>query len=187
LVITFFIGLYGAAQPDAYRRAALALAPGPQRERVDAALVASSKNLSRWLLGRLIAMLFVGLTTTILFQVFKLPLAFGLGVLAGVLTFVEYAGAVISAIPPILIGFSQSPTTALAVAILFVVLHIIEGYVLTPLLARATVHLPPGVTLASQAILGALAGALGLTFSTPLLIVAISCAEVVRKPSEHAG
>jgi predicted PurR-regulated permease PerM len=182
LVVAFFIGLYGAAQPAAYRRAALALAPHAQRERVDAALTAATTNLTRWLWGRLVAMLFVGITTTVLFQVFQLPLAFGLGALAGVLTFIEYAGAVISAIPPILIALTQSSSTALAVALLFVVLHIIEGYVLTPLLARATVHLPPAITLATQAILGSLAGAVGLTFSTPLLIVAISCAEVISKP-----
>jgi predicted PurR-regulated permease PerM len=126
-------------------------------------------------------MAFVGITTTILFQVFGLPLAFGLGALAGTLTFIEYAGAVISAIPAILIAFTQSPSMALAVGALFTVLHIIEGYVLTPLLARATVHLPPAITLASQALLGTLAGAIGLTFSTPLLIVAISCAEANKQ------
>lgn len=186
LMIAFFIGLYGAAQPAAYRRAALQVAPRAHRERIDAMLTASATNLTRWLLGRLVAMAFVGITTTILFHVFNLPLAFGLGALAGALTFIEYAGAWISAIPALLIAFTQSPSMALGVGALFTALHVIEGYVLTPLLARATVHLPPAITLASQAVLGTLAGAIGLTFSTPLLIVAISCAETLREGKPRA-
>lgn len=58
-------------------------------------------------------------------------------------TFIEYAGAVISAVPPVLLGFSQSSSVGLAVLIAYVVLHVVEGYVITPLLARASVHLPP--------------------------------------------
>jgi predicted PurR-regulated permease PerM len=181
LVIACFIGLYGAAQPAIYKRVALQLAPRAHRDRVEAMLASTSTNLTRWLWGRLIAMAFVGITTTVLFQVFGLPLAVVLGVLAGALTFIEYAGAVMSAIPPILIAFTQSPSMALAVAALFTVLHIIEGYVLTPLLARATVHLPPAITLGTQAVFGTLAGAMGLTFSTPLLIVAVSCAEASKR------
>ncbi len=126
-------------------------------------------NLERWLLGRLVAMLFVGVTSGIAFVVLHVPLAFPLAVLAGLLTFVEYIGAFASAGPPILLALSQSPTRALWVAIVFAALHVVEGYVLTPLLAKTAVRFPPATTLASQAILSALLGPLGLTFATPLM------------------
>jgi predicted PurR-regulated permease PerM len=181
LVVIFFIGVYGAAQPQTYVFAALALTPGADRERVLVALQTTGENLTRWLLGRLVAMIFVGVTTSIAFHLFKLPLAVALGIFAGLLTFVEYAGAVISAIPPLLLALAQSTTTAVSVLVLYTVLHVIEGYVLTPLLARASVRVPPAIALGSQVLLGTLAGPLGITFSTPLLVVAISSVRAFRE------
>lgn len=181
LVVVFFVGVYGAANPRSYLDAALALSPLEDRPRVARALENIGETMRRWLLGRLVAMLFVGITSGIVFAILDVPLALILAVFAGLLTFVEYVGAVASAIPPILLAFTKSPTDALWVAILFTVLHVIEGYVLTPLLAGATVRVPPAVVLAGQVMMAALVGPLGLTFSTPLLVVAVAGAAAWRK------
>ncbi len=180
-VVLFFVGVYGAADPDSYARVLLWFVPSSKKRLVRRILDVSSNNLQRWLLGRLVAMLFVGVTSGIAFVVLKVPLAFPLAVLAGLLTFVEYIGAFASAAPPILLALTQSPTRALWVAIVFCVLHVIEGYVLTPLLAKTAVRFPPATTLASQAVLSTLLGPLGLTFATPLLVVVVSAAQEWRK------
>lgn len=176
LAVVFFVGVYGAARPSDYVRVVLAVTPKHLRRRVLRALHRVANNLTRWLLGRLVSMLFVGVTCAIAFSLLHVPLALSLAVLAGLLTFVEYIGAIVSAIPPLVLSFTRSPTDALSVLIVYSVLHLIEGYVLTPLLARATVRFPPALTLAGQIVLGTLLGPLGLTFSTPLLILFISAA-----------
>lgn len=185
LVVTFFVGIYGAAKPSAYIDAILALTPHELRPRVRRAAGVVAHNLQRWLLGRLAAMAFVGVGSGLVFVALGVPLAFALAVLAGFLTFIEYAGAIISAIPPILLAFTQSATTALWVAVAFVGIHVVEGYVITPLVARASARLPPAFTLAGQVVFGALVGVLGLTFSTPLLVVAAAAIGSFR--SERAG
>ena len=48
-------------------------------------------------------------------------------------------------------------------------MHVVEGYVLVPLVQRRAVHLPPALTLSAQVILGCLAGFIGLLFATPLV------------------
>ncbi|MGH7281419.1 MAG: AI-2E family transporter, partial [Polyangiaceae bacterium] len=130
LIVIFFVAVYGAAQPELYRDTALALTPPSMRGRMRRVLGAASQNLTRWLLGRLVAMTFVAVTTSIAFFLLKVPLALLFGMLAGLLTFIEYAGAVVSAIPPLIFAFSKSPATALAVFVVYCVLHIIEGYLL---------------------------------------------------------
>jgi predicted PurR-regulated permease PerM len=185
LFIIFFIGVYSAAQPGVYERALLSLLPPSQGARAHAALHATAENLTRWLLGRLVAMLFVGVTTTIAFHLLEVPLAVALGIFAGLLTFVEYAGALISGIPPVLFALAKSPASAVSVLALYTVLHVIEGYVLTPLLSRVSVRVPPAIALSSQALLGTLMGPLGLTFSTPLLVVVISTVQAFREEPEH--
>jgi predicted PurR-regulated permease PerM len=49
-----------------------------------------------------------------------------------------------------------------------VVAHGIEGYLVSPLVQRHTVQLPPAVTILSMTILGTLFGALGIILGTPI-------------------
>jgi predicted PurR-regulated permease PerM len=187
LVVVFFVTIYGAIQPQLYSRSLLSVVPEQHRERVQRALRAAHQNITRWMLGRMVAMLFVGLAATLGFELLGLPAPVLLGLFAGAMAFIEYAGAVISAVPPVLLALSQGPVHALWVLILFTVLHIIEGYVLTPLLSQASVRFPPALALAGQVLFGALLGPLGLTFSTPLLVLVVSSAGAWDKESSPVG
>jgi predicted PurR-regulated permease PerM len=171
LVAVFFIGLYGAAEPRAYSRALLAIVPPERRDRARDVLEEIRTNLSRWIVGRIVAMASVAVITTVGLVLAKVPLPIPLGILAGVFTFVEYLGAVVSAIPAVLVALGQGPTSALWVVVVFTVAHVIEGYLLTPALTRGTVRFPPAFTLAVQLLLGAFFGVAGLTFATPLAVV----------------
>jgi predicted PurR-regulated permease PerM len=172
LVLAFFIGLYGAATPDAYGRVLLQLVPPSRRGRADAILDDVTTTLTRWLGGRAIAMALVGVIVTIGLYALEIPLAGILGALAGWLTFVEYLGAVVSAAPALLLALSRGPAFVLGVGILFTVAHVLEGYIVSPLISRATVRIPPAFTLSSQIVMGSVFGVVGLTFATPILIVA---------------
>ncbi len=172
LVVVFFLGLYGAAQPRAYTAIVLKLVPIRLRDRTSLVLAEIGQELTRWLLGRLVAMLFVGVIVAIGLLALRVPMALPLAGLAGLLTFVEYVGAVASAIPPALLAFTRGPGAVLGVLALFTVAHVLEGYVLTPFLARTTVRFPPAYTLAGQVVLGAVFGIAGLTFATPTLVIA---------------
>jgi predicted PurR-regulated permease PerM len=180
-VVLFFVGVYGAADPEAYSKVLLWFVPSPKKRVVRRIATVTTENLERWLLGRLVAMAFVGVASGIAFVVLHVPLAVPLALLAGLLTFVEYVGAFASAAPPILLALSESPARALWVAVVFFALHVIEGYVLTPLLAKTAVKFPPATTLASQGVLSALLGPLGLTFATPLMVVIVTSAQEWRK------
>ncbi len=174
LAIVVFVGVYSAAQPRHYVGAIVHVLPRDRWKQALRAMHAVYTNLAYWLAGRLVAMTFVGVTSTIAFLALGLRFPLLLGLFAGLLTFVEYAGAVISAVPPVIVALAKGPSTALWVLLLFTGLHVIEGYVLTPMLARASVRLLPAFTLGAQVVFAVLVGPLGLTFSTPLLVVAVA-------------
>jgi predicted PurR-regulated permease PerM len=171
IVVVVFLGVYGAAQPDAYARVALQLVPARHRDRVATVLAEIAHQLGRWMLGRVVAMVFVGVVATVGLVLLKVPLALPLGILAGLLTFVEYLGAIASAAPACLLAFTTGPSHVLGVVILYVCAHLVEGYGLTPVLAKRTVAFPPAYTLAAQLILGSIFGVAGLTLATPVVIV----------------
>jgi predicted PurR-regulated permease PerM len=171
MIVVFFIGVYGAAQPETYPRVALTLVPAAQRARGRALLSEIGADLTRWLGGRAVAMAIVGALVTVGLLVLKVPLAWALGVFAGLLTFVEYLGAFVSAAPAMLVAFARGPMFVVWVGVVFTAVHILEGYVLTPFLVRTTVKFAPAYTLAAQVVLGAIFGVVGLTFATPAMIV----------------
>jgi predicted PurR-regulated permease PerM len=96
------------------------------------------------------------------------PLAFTLGLFTGVMIFIPYLGALLSEIPAVLVGLSVSPLTALWVLILYLGVHALEGYVLTPLVQRRAVRLLPIATILAQFLMWILTGLLGVAIATPL-------------------
>lgn len=176
-VVIAFVGIYGALDPGAYARVILTVVPEHRKARAAEVIHETAHRLARWLVGRIIAMAFVGVFTIIGLWIIDIPLAFTLGLLAGMFTFVEYVGAVTSAIPPMLLALTSNPMKALWVAVLFTIVHVVEGYVLTPIIARRAVHFPPAYTLAAQTLFGALFGVIGITFATPTCIIAATLIE----------
>jgi predicted PurR-regulated permease PerM len=179
LVVIGFVGLYGALDPDAYTNVALVLVSKERKARAREVLHEAGRRLGRWLIGRVVAMVFVGVVTGIGLHLLHVPLAVSLGVLAGLLAFVEYVGAVASAVPPVLLALGQGWGHVAGVCVLFLGVHLVEGYILTPFLARRAVHFPPAYTLAAQTLFGALFGPIGLTFATPTCIVGATLVEML--------
>jgi len=173
ILIVFIMGLYLASQPDLYARGLKHLVPARHRVRVGEVLDVIEDALRRWIMGRFGLMLINGLLTAIGLWILGVPLAFTLGLLAGLLNFVPNFGPWIAAIPAVLIAFLQGPQQALFVAILYFVLQSVDGYFLTPLVDRRSVELPPVLTITAQVLMGLAFGFLGILLASPLAAVAL--------------
>ena len=169
VVIVLFVGLYLAVKPDLYINGLLHLVPIARRPRVTEVLHTIGYSL-RWLLvGQLASMIVVGVLTSVGLMLLGVPLGLLFGVLAGLLEFVPTIGPLIAAVPAVLFALTQGTSTALLVVLLFAVIQVIEGNVLTPLVLQRAVDLPPVLTIAALVVLGTLFGFLGLLLATPLL------------------
>jgi predicted PurR-regulated permease PerM len=164
LVVT---ALYFAISPALYISGLVRLFPKPYRKRARNILLDVGRTLRWWSLGQLIDMTVVGLLSGIGLLVLGVPLALALGVLAGLFTFVPYFGAIAAAVPAMLVALSVSWETSLWVALIFLICHAIEGYVIAPLVQRSTVDLPPAITILSMTVLGTIFGPLGVILGTP--------------------
>ncbi|HEU4508420.1 MAG TPA: AI-2E family transporter [Pyrinomonadaceae bacterium] len=170
-IIVFIIGVYLASQPDIYARGLNHLVPFGYRARLGEILNTSHVALQRWLLGRFGLMFLNGGLTAIGLWILGVPLAFTLGVLAGILNFVPNFGPWVAAIPAVLVAFLQGPQQALYVGLLYIALQSIDGYVLTPIVDRKSVELPPVLTIVAQILLGLGFGFIGILLASPLTAV----------------
>lgn len=166
--ITVFIGLYGAADPGTYRRGFLALFPLGSRDRAGQMVDDVTHTLRWWLIGTFAKMTLVGLSVGIGLWLLDIPLALALGLIAFLFDFVPFVGPILAAGPALLVALATGPNEALYVCLLYLGVQAAENYVISPLIDQRSVHLPPAVAIASQVLLGALLGALGVVFATPL-------------------
>jgi predicted PurR-regulated permease PerM len=169
VVYVLFVTLYFAFSPAIYRRGVLALVPPVRRARAGQVIAALATTLRRWLGAQLITMIALAIASMIGLWLLGIPLALALGLLAGLLLFVPYLGSIASAIPALLIALTVSPMHVLYVGLLYVGIHLAEGYLLSPVLQRRAVDAPALLVLGSQLIAGALWGILGLMFATPIV------------------
>ena len=169
IVVIVFVALYLAAESRRYAEGLVRLVPPARRARAGEILHETASAIWYWMLGRLFSMAVLGIMTALGLWLLGVPLPAALGLLAGIMIFVPYIGSIASAVPSVIIAASINLTLAVYVIALYLGVHLIEGYILVPLVQRRAVHLPPALTLSAQVILGALAGFIGLLFATPLV------------------
>ena len=173
VVVVVFTAVYLAASPAIYRRGVVLLVPPRGHDRAREVLDVMGDSLWKWLIGQIAAMVIVGALTTVGLMLLGIPSALALGFLAGLLEFVPLIGPVMAAVPGILIAFAQSPQDAIWVAVLCLVIQQTEGNLITPLMQKRVVDLPPVITIGAIAAGGLLFGILGMFLATPLAIVAL--------------
>jgi predicted PurR-regulated permease PerM len=177
--ITILLAIYFASEPRFYARGFTKLFPIAQRRRVSEVLGSIGATLSWWLVGKAGSMLFIGVLTWIGLSIIGVPLALTLGLIAGLLSFIPNFGPIISALPALLLAFIDSPVTTLYVLALFIGVQLIESNIVTPLIERETVELPPGLTIIFQLALAVMVGGLGLVLATPLLAVIMVIVQMI--------
>ena len=163
--------LYFAIDPELYLGGVVRLLPPSYRGRGREILLEAGRALVLWSAGQFVDMLVVGTMAAIGFSVLHLPLAFGLAVLAGLLTFVPFLGALAAAIPALMVGFATGWHTAIWVVAVFACCHIVEAYIVGPFVQRRTVRLPPALTILAMTCLGSIFGLLGVVLGAPLAAV----------------
>jgi predicted PurR-regulated permease PerM len=179
VAVILFLGLYFAAEANLYTAGLLRLVPPPRRGRVAEILHETASALWYWTLGRLVSMTALGVLTAVGLSAIGVPLPVALGFLAGILTFIPFIGGFVSAIPSLLLAVSVNLDLAVYVVLLYLAVHLLESYILVPLVQRRVVHLPPALTLSAQIILGVLAGFLGLLLATPLVAAGLVVVRMV--------
>jgi predicted PurR-regulated permease PerM len=173
VLVIFLLGIYLASEPRFYIDGFTRLFPAARRVRAREVLKLIYNTLRWWLIGKAASMLFIAVVTWIGLRIMGVPLALTLGIIAGLLSFIPNFGPIISALPALLLAFIDSPTSAIYVAALFIGIQIVESNIVTPIIERETVELPPALTVIFQLALAALIGGLGLILATPLLAVVV--------------
>jgi predicted PurR-regulated permease PerM len=177
----FFVGLFAAANPRLYIEGTANLFPLRRRQRVLHLLHELGHTLRWWLVGQGLAMVIIGVSTWLVLWAFGVPLAPVLGVIVGLLGFIPYIGPILGLVPVAVVAGTQGVDILFYVVGVYVVVQIVEGYVITPLIQHRMVYLPPVFTIITQLVLGTILGVLGFILATPLAAVMLVLSRFYRE------
>ena len=158
-----------AAEPRLYERGAAWIVPMRAREGLYETLSKMAETMRRLMAGRLLGMAVEGVGVWFLLWIWGIPMAPLLGILTGLLAFIPNIGAIISGALVILVGFSVDTNSGLYAIAVYLVVQILDGYVIVPYVAKRSVDLAPALVLGAQLLLGALFGLLGLMFADTIV------------------
>jgi predicted PurR-regulated permease PerM len=169
LIIILFVAVFVAVDPGLYHAGLMHLFPHRARRKAGEVLSATATTLRRWMVMQLIAMLAIGVVTTVVLLLLGIKAAIALGIIAGLLEFIPYLGPILSAVPAIAMAVVDGPDKAIYVIIAYVAIQQLEGSVIQPLLMKEGLDIPPVLTILGQALLSLVLGFLGLMLAVPIL------------------
>lgn len=168
VALVLVAAVYFAADPGVYRRGFAMLFPPDQQDRVFNALDATGRVLRHWLGGQLVTMLLVGGVSALAYWMIGLPSPIALGLIAGVTNFIPFLGPFLSAIAPLVFAFSMDTQAVLWTLAAVVLIQQMEGNVITPLIQKRAVSLPPALGIFAIIVFGVVFGILGVFLAVPL-------------------
>jgi predicted PurR-regulated permease PerM len=113
----------------------------------------------------------VFLVTWIGLMLIGIQSAFILGIQAGLLAFIPTVGALIAGLIVVLASLASGWIAAASAFVLFLGVHALESYVLTPIIQRQALDIPPATLFAFQILLGVVFGIWGLALALPLMAI----------------
>ncbi|MEX0885911.1 MAG: AI-2E family transporter [Phycisphaeraceae bacterium] len=144
-------------------------------------------RLRWWVVGTMASMGVVGVLAYIGLTIVGLDFALPLAMLAGLAEIVPVLGPTIAFLIILLFAVTQDPALVLGVAIVWLIIQIVEPYVIVPTVMRQALRIPPLVTLFTVVLWARMLGPLGLVLAIPLNLTLWSFLErfVVQRHAER--
>jgi predicted PurR-regulated permease PerM len=167
----FVMSIYLALQPGVYREWLIALFPPVHRDLIRDVLRDLADALRAYIVAQLTTMSVLAALTAFGLYLLKVPYWLTFGIFTGAVAIVPFFGTLLSTTLPAMFVLSGpgGGTRALMVMGLGVVVHLIEGNLVSPLVMSHKIELPPVLTIMSVLVIGKILGPLGLVIALPML------------------
>jgi predicted PurR-regulated permease PerM len=183
--LMLFVAVIAAVNPRPLVSGVLRLIPAAHQPAAREVLTRVREAWLRWQLAVALDMLVLGSLLFVGLSIVGLPFALGFAMFSAFLTVIPNYGSIISAAPPIVVGLAESPTKALLVLLVYIIVNQVEGNLILPLIMARTVDMHPALVTLGLLAVGALFGLIGVVIAIPLLSLAIILVEVLWiEPSE---
>lgn len=145
--------------------------PSKWRYEIIAVVREIDRVLNGLIRGQLLIALLVGILVSTGLYFLNVKYALLIGILAGMLDIIPYFGAIIGATPAVTLALLHSPLLAFKVAVLFLIIHQLEGTVIGPKILGESVGLHPLSVIFFVFVGGEFGGLPGMLLGVPIAAI----------------
>ncbi|XKE93306.1 AI-2E family transporter [Metaplanococcus flavidus] len=167
IVIVPFILFYLLKDGEKLPEYILKLLPPRLRDDTREVFGEADKQLSAYIQGQLIVAFFIGVMVFIGFLIIGMDYALLLGVLAMFTSVVPYIGPAIAITPAVIIALVTSPFMLVKLAIVWTVVQLVEGNIISPQVMGKTLFIHPVTIIFVLLTAGSLFGVAGVILGIP--------------------
>lgn len=162
------IALFLSLEEQGLERVIRALTPKRYEAVVLNILEKSERKVSGWFGARILCSVFVGLLTFLICYVLKIEYAVSFGLFALVSNFIPIIGPIAAGAVIVVVVAAESWLKAVFFIAAFMLVQQIEGNILSPVLTKKFIGLPPVLVLISLLVGGKLWGLMGALLAIPV-------------------
>jgi len=167
-LIVIILSLYFMASMETFKRWLYSLVAVSKREKFADLAEQIANSVGRYVMSQVTIGIIQSVLVFILLTVTGVPYALVIAFIAFILALIPLVGSVTSAIIASLVALSVSPTTAIIVAVTYIIYMQIEAYIITPKIMSRAVEVPGAVVVVAALAGGALLGVLGALVAIPI-------------------
>lgn len=164
LILTFFMTVEEASIEQFY----MSLFPAKYGEYVGTKMSAVKHQIGLWIRGQLMVSIVAALMSYIVLVILGIEYALSLSIIAGVAMVIPVVGRVFAWVVTFPIVFNQSPSLAVWMSIMYLIIQQVENNLLVPLIMKRAVGLSPIIIIFAMMVGNHYMQILGLIISVPL-------------------
>lgn len=145
----------------------LKFVPTAYRESGDIVLKDTAETLATYIQGQLLVCLFVGVGTFIGYLIIDLPYAILFALICAVTNIIPYVGPFLGGAPAFIVALLTSPTQAIFVVVIILIVQQLDGNVISPLVIGKKLNTHPLTIIIILLVAGNIAGIMGMILAVP--------------------
>jgi len=170
-IFTLTLSLYISLEEKLIERTLVLFFPQKYEDYLVSLWQRCEEKVAGWFFTRILACLFVGLLSFLVFLMFDVNSPFLLSILAAIFNFIPIVGPVITGFLIFMFISLENFAKAVFILIAFILIQQIENNIFSPLISKKLIGIPPVLVLLSLSIGGILLGFLGAILSVPLFAI----------------
>jgi predicted PurR-regulated permease PerM len=167
--VVLILAFYFVVDGERVYRWLVAFFPEHHRRKIERASDEFTSVVGHYIVGNLLTSVLASIYAFIVLQVFHVPAAALLAVLAGVFDLLPIIGFFLFTIPATLVALTVSPEAALLVAMLYGAYHLLENYVIVPKVYGNRLRLSTLTVLFWCLAAGLIGGMIGVIIVLPMV------------------
>ncbi len=171
MILSPILAIYFLLEWKKITEGVIKLVPGRLRGEWHRFLQEIDYIIQRYIQGNIIDALIVGFLIGLGVKMIGMEYALVIGVICGITNLIPYFGPVLGGIPSVLLALSKSPSMALKVVLIILIIQQIDGNIINPRLMSNKVGLHPLWVVFAILAGGELGGLLGMLIAIPLAAI----------------